>query len=141
MKTTHIVSSILAVAIALAAAACSKSNSADGGKVIKSAKSSDMTATLSNSTGELKSGDNELMITFTDAEGKSVDVGAASLNFHMAAMGSMAEMNDRATLTTTEKPGKYRAKVNVEMRGTWEAQIAWQGAHGTGKATMNVQAK
>lgn len=141
MKTTHIVSSILAVAIALAAAACSKSNSADGGKVIKSAKSSDMTATLSNSTGELKSGDNELMLTFTDAEGKSVDVGAASLNFHMAAMGAMAEMNNKATLTTTETPGKYRAQVNIEMKGTWEAQVRYQGTHGTGQTSMTVQAK
>lgn len=141
MKTTRIVSSILAVAIALAAVACSKPGSADGGKVIKSAKSSDMTITLSNSTGELKSGDNELMVTFTDAEGKPVDVGAASLNIHMAAMGAMAEMNNKATLTTTETPGKYRAQVNIEMAGTWEAQVKYQGAHGTGQTSMAVQAK
>jgi len=27
------------------------------------------------------------------------------------------------------------------MAGTWEAQVKYQGAHGTGQATMNVQAK
>ena len=100
-----------------------------------------MTITLSNATGELKNGENELMVTFTDASGKPVDVGASSLNFHMAAMGSMAEMNDRATLTTTEMPGKYRAHVNIEMAGTWEAQVKYQGAHGTGQVSMSVQAK
>ncbi|MDQ3011553.1 MAG: FixH family protein [Acidobacteriota bacterium] len=132
---------LFAITLALIAAACSKSGSADGGKIIKSAKSSDMTVTLSNSTGELKNGDNELMVTFTDAAGKPVDVGAASLNIHMAAMGTMAEMNNKATLTTTETPGKYHARVNIEMKGTWEAQVKYQGAHGTGQTSMTVQAK
>ncbi len=141
MKTIRIASSILFVALALIAAACSKSGSSGEQKIIKSAKSSDMTVTLSSSTGELKNGDNELMVTFTDAEGKPVDVGAASLNIHMAAMGAMAEMNNKATLTTTETPGKYRALVNIEMKGTWEAQVKYQGAHGTGQTSMTVQAK
>ena len=121
--------------------ACKGSVGSGGEQTIQSTKSGEMTATLASAGGQLKNGENELMVSFTNAAGQPVDVGAASLNFHMAAMGSMAEMNDRATLTTTETPGKYRAKVNVEMRGTWEAQIAWQGAHGTGKVTMNVQAK
>jgi hypothetical protein len=141
MKTTRIVSSFLAVAFALAATACSSPGSADGGKVIKSVKSSDMTITLSNSTGELKKGDNDLMVTFADDSGKPVDVGAASLNIHMAAMGAMAEMNNKATLTTTETPGRFRAQVNIEMSGTWEAQIKYQGAHGSGQASMSVQAR
>lgn len=141
MKAKSLALSFLAITLALVAASCSKSGSADGGKIIKSAKSSDMTVTLSNSTGELKNGDNELMVTFTDAEGKPVDVGAASLNIHMAAMGAMAEMNNKATLTTTETPGKYHAKVNIEMKGTWEAQVKYQGAHGTGQTSMTVQAK
>ncbi|HEV2666889.1 MAG TPA: FixH family protein [Blastocatellia bacterium] len=110
-------------------------------KVIKSVKSGELTITLSSSTGELKNGENDLMITFFDGAGKSVDVGAASLNFHMAAMGSMAEMNDRATLTTTEIPGKYRAHVNIEMAGSWEAQIKYQGPHGSGRESMTVRAK
>jgi len=81
------------------------------------------------------------MITFTDASGRPVDVGAASLNIHMAAMGTMAEMNDKARLTTTDTPGKYRAQVNIEMAGTWEAQVKYQDAHGSGQVSMSVQAK
>jgi hypothetical protein len=121
-------------------AACRRAIS-QGENVIKSTKSGELTITLSNATGELKKGENDLMITFTDASGRPVDVGAASLNIHMAAMGTMAEMNDKAKLTTTDTPGKYRAQVNIEMAGTWEAQVKYQGAHGSGQVSMSVQAK
>ncbi|HSB10259.1 MAG TPA: FixH family protein [Blastocatellia bacterium] len=140
MRTNTLVVSILIAVIALVSAACGGAKSG-GEKVIKSAKAGDMTVTLASSTGQLKSGDNELMLEFTDASGATVDVGAASLKFRMAAMGSMAEMNDAATLTTTDTPGKYRAQVNIEVAGTWEAMIAYQGPHGTGQATMSVNAK
>jgi len=136
-----IVVALLFLAAGSLAAACRGARPAGSDKVVKSAKSGDMTITLSNTRGELKSGENELLLTFTDASGKTVDVGAASLNIHMAAMGSMAEMNDKATLTTTNTPGKYRARVNIEMAGTWEAQVKYQGAHGSGRVSMSVQAK
>ena len=121
-------------------AACRHADSS-GEKIIKSTKSGELTITLSNATGELKKGENDLMITFTDASSRPADVGAASLNIHMAAMGTMAEMNDKARLTTTDTPGKYRAQVNIEMAGTWEAQVKYQGAHGSGRVSMSVQAK
>jgi predicted small lipoprotein YifL len=129
----------------LVLAACGRpgpsNNPSSNEKVIKSAKAGDMTVTLASSTGDLKNGDNELMLEFTDASGKTVDVGAASLKFRMVAMGSMAEMNDGATLVTTNTPGKYRAQVSLETPGTWEAMVAYQGPHGTGQATMSVNAK
>jgi len=46
----------------------------------------------------------------------------------------MAEMNDKATLTTTETPGKYHAKVDIEMGYTWEAVIVYEGSQGKGQA-------
>jgi YtkA-like len=141
MKTKTVVVTLVFFTTLLFVAACRDASSSGGDKVIKSTKSGDMTIILSSATGELKNGENELMIAFTDASGKPVDAGAASLNFHMAAMGSMAEMNDRATLTTTETPGKYRARVNIEMAGTWEAQVKYQGGHGRGQVSMSVQAK
>ena len=140
-KTGSVGVTLLLLAATLLTAACKGGGTAGGEQTIKSAKSGDMTVALSSASGQLNHGENEVLVTFTDATGQPVEVGAASLNFHMAAMSSMAEMNDRATLTTTATPGKYRAQVNVESGGTWEAQIAWQGAHGTGKVTMNVQAK
>jgi hypothetical protein len=89
----------------------------------------------------LKSGQQEVMLAFTDSSGKPVDVGAVSLNFHMPAMGSMVAMNDAVTLTTTATPGVYNGKVNVSMAGEWQGQLAFEGSAGTGKATFSVTAR
>ena len=140
MKAKLIVAGAILSIAASFVASCRGANSSSE-EVINSVKSGELTITLSSSTGELKNGENDLMITFFDGSAKPVDVGAASLNFHMAAMGSMAEMNDRATLTTTEIPGKYRAQVNIEMAGSWEAQVKYQGQHGSGLESMTVRAK
>jgi YtkA-like len=112
-----------------------------GERVIASGKSGDVSITISSPKGQLTRGNNELILTFSDASGKGVDVGAASLNFNMSAMGSMAEMNNRATLTTTETVGKYRAVVDLEMAGTWQAHVKYDGPAGSGQASMTVQPK
>jgi len=133
---------ILALVAGVITVACdrgSKSSASD--KTIKSANTAGLTITLASDTGEVKSGDNDLILSFADESGKTVDVGAASLKFHMPAMGLMAEMNDVATLTTTDIPGRYRARVHVEMPGTFEAQVNYQGPKGTGQVSMNVTAK
>ena len=140
MKTRTVFGAIAVAAAALAAAACLSGDSS-GEKVIRSTKTADLTITLASTTGQLKSGDNELILSFADSSGKLVDVGAASLTFHMPPMAAMAEMNDEAALTTTETPGKYRARVKIEVGGSWEARISYQGPHGTGHATMSVNAK
>jgi hypothetical protein len=121
-------------------AACGRSGSS-GEKTIKSTKSGDTTITISSASGEIKEGENELTLSFADASGKAVDVRAASLKFHMPAMGSMAEMNDVATLTTTDTPGKFHARVDVEVAGSWEAMISFQGPRGTEQVTMSVNVK
>src|SRR5262249_60828754 len=121
MKAKLIVAGVILSIAASFVAACRGANPSNE-KEIKSVKSGELTITLSSPTGELKNGENDLMITFFDGAGKPVDVGAASLNFHMAAMGSMAEMNDKATLTATGAPGKNLAHRNIEIAGFWEAQ-------------------
>ena len=142
MKTTFLFS-ILLTAVLLIAAACGgpKSGSEGGtvtGKTIKTVTVGNLTATLSNDTGVLKHGNQELMLSFTDSSGKRVDVGAVSLNFHMPQMGSMAQMNDGVTFTTTNTPGVYRGKVNIEVAGEWQAQLAYEGPAGKGKTTFNI---
>jgi hypothetical protein len=59
----------------------------------------------------------------------------------MPAMGSMAAMNDAATLTTTSEPGVYHARVKLEMVGEWQAQLAYEGTRGAGKGTFPVTAQ
>src|SRR5215470_14777647 len=133
-KTTLAI--ILAIVAGIMTAACGSAGSQAKDKTIKSATSGGLTISLASDTGGIKSGDNDLILLFADESGKPVDVGAASLKFHMPAMGSMAEMTDAATLTTTDTPGRYRARVNVEVAGTWEAMVSYQGAKGTGQVTM-----
>ncbi|MFL6282974.1 MAG: FixH family protein [Pyrinomonadaceae bacterium] len=129
----------LIVAALASVAACGSGGG--GSKEIKSGRAGELTVTLANNEGVLRHGDAELTVTFKDASGKAMDVGSASLNFHMPAMGSMAAMNDAATLTTTSEPGVYRAKVRLEMAGEWQAQLAYEGPHGAGKGTFPVTAR
>ena len=134
----------LVLALVMVAACGSKTGSnvsIPSGKTIKSVTVGNLTATLSNSTGQLKPGNQEVMLTFTDSSGKPVDVGAVSLNFHMAQMGTMAEMNDTTAFMTTGTPGAYRGKVNLEVAGEWQGQLAYEGPAGSGKTTFTVTAQ
>lgn len=115
------------------------------GKVIASGPiGNNLMVTLSNDTGKLKNGEQEIMLAFTDMSGKAVDVGmvkAAALNFAMPAMGSMGAMNDAASFTTTSIPGVYKGKVKIEMPGEWQAQISYEGDKGNGKTSFAVTAQ
>lgn len=130
------------VVLAVACGGAGSSSSGTAGKVIKSGPAgNNMTVSISSADGVLRDGDQNITLTFTDAAGKPVDVGAASLNFHMPAMGTMPVMNDAATLTTTATPGVYNGKVKLQMAGEWQAQITYDGAAGKGKANLAVTAQ
>ena len=116
--------------------------STDAGKVIKTAPAgNNLTVALATSDGVLKHGNSEFTLTFSDAAGQPVDVGAVALTFHMPQMGTMAEMNDMATFTTTETPGVYRGKANIEVAGEWQVRITYDGPKGRGQATFPVTAQ
>lgn len=135
--------SIFAI-FAVFAAACSSGGGtgANAGKTIKSGPAgNNLTATLSNADGVLRKGKQDFTLTFTDASGKTVDVGAVALNFFMPAMGSMAAMNNPATFTTTSTPGVYQGKTDLEMSGEWQAQITYEGPAGNGKANLPITAQ
>lgn len=145
MKKSLIAISLLLAVVVLIAAACGSKpgNDADvqTGKVIKAVSVGNLTATLSNESGVLKKGNQELTLSFTDSAGKPVDVGAVSLSFHMPQMGSMAAMTDSVTFTTTNTPGVYRGKVDIEVGGEWQGQLAYEGSAGKGKTTFSVTAQ
>jgi hypothetical protein len=137
VEVKRMFAAIGALGLLVALAACG----AAGDKEIKSGKVGQLTVTLANSDGVLRHGEQELNVTFRDASGKTLDVGSASLNFYMPAMGAMAPMNDAATLITTQTPGVYRAKVNLPMQGDWQAQVTYEGPAGTGKGAFPVTAQ
>ena len=129
-----------ALALLVTAAACGASGGA-GDKEIKSGKVGALTVALASPDGVLRQGDQELTVTFKDASGLGVEVGSASINFYLPAMGTMPVMNDAAALTTTSTPGVYRAKVKIEMPGEWQAQVAYEGPAGAGKGSFPVTAQ
>jgi nitrogen fixation protein FixH len=139
MKKLVFVLSLIAFALLIAACA---SKTAETGKVIKTAPAANnLTVALATNDGVLKHGNTEFMLTFSDTSGKPVDVGAVALTFHMPQMGTMAEMNDTATFTTTETPGVYRGKANIEVAGEWQVRITYDGPKGRGQATFPVTAR
>ena len=138
MKKLLFVSSV--IALALFVAACGFKN--DAGKAIKTAAAgNNLTVELATSDGALKHGNSEFMLTFNDASGKPVDVGAVALTFHMPQMGTMAEMNNAAAFTTTNTPGVYRGKANIEVAGEWQVRITYDGPKGRGQANFAVIAQ
>lgn len=141
MKQTIILVTVFALFVVAAACGTKNGSSTPTGKLIATVTVNNLTATVSNSTGQLKQGDQEVTLAFADSSGKPVDVGAVSLNFHMPAMGSMAAMNDAVTFTTTGTPGVYNGKVNISMAGEWQGQLAYEGPAGKGKTTFSVTAR
>jgi YtkA-like len=137
MKTPLMLPS--AIALALLITACGSKEGTTAGRVIKSAPAgNNLTVSLSTGDGVLKRGNTEFTLSFTDTAGKTVDVGAVALIFHMPQMGTMAEMNDAATLTTTETPGVYRGTAKVQMGGEWQVRITYEGQQGRGQASFPV---
>lgn len=134
---------VLSIAVLAAFAfACGAGSSTSATKPIKSGPAgNNLTVTISNPDGVLRKGNQNFTVTFADASGKPVDVGAVSLNFFMPAMGSMSAMNAPTTFTTTGTPGVYSGKADIEMTGEWQAQIAYEGPVGKGKATLPITAQ
>jgi YtkA-like len=145
MKKSVLAIAFVSIVALIIAVACSSNTASNigipSGKTIKSVTVGNLAATLSNSSGQLKPGDQEIMLVFTDPSGKPVDVSAMSLNFHMDQMGAMAAMNDSVTFTTTSTPGVCRGKVHIEVAGEWQGQLAYEGPAGSGKTTFTVTAQ
>lgn len=129
------------VVLTVFALACGSNDVADS-KVIKSASAgNNLTVSLATSDGVLKKGDTGFTLTFKDPSGKPVDVGAVALTFHMPQMGTMAEMNAASIFTTTETPGVYRGRANIEMTGEWQVKITYEGPAGRGQASFPITAQ
>lgn len=142
MKKTFLIIGSVTLLAMLVLAACSSSNNATPGKTIAGGPAgNNLTATIANPEGALRKGSQEFTLTFTDASGKPVDVGAVAFNNHMPAMGSMGAMNSAATLKTTGTPGVYSGKVEIEMAGEWQAQITYEGPAGKGSFSLPMVAK
>ena len=141
MKVSIVPAILLTCGLLTAFSSCAQKKINVGQAIKSGAAGNSLTVQITSRDGVLRDGANDLYLIFEDADGNSVDVEAASLNFNMPAMGTMPEMNDAAVLTTTQQPGVYAAKVKLQMAGEWLAQIAYEGAAGKGKVVLPMTAQ
>jgi hypothetical protein len=99
----------------------------------------DLTVKLSSSNGQLKNGDNDVLIEFRDSGGQPVDVGNVNFTIDMNMPGM--QMHEGATVQRTGTAGQYRAKIKVGMAGDWNAKISFQSPRGQGQQSFSVIVK
>ncbi len=109
------------------------------GKPFTTQTVNDLTVTFSSPGGQLKSGDNDVLIEFRDSGGQPVDVGNIKFDLNMNMPGM--QMNEGANIQSAGAPGRYRAKIKVGMAGDWTARISYEGPHGNGQTTFNLNSK
>ena len=92
-----------------------------------------------NLIGELRNGQNEILVEFRNANGQLVDVGTVKFQLDMNMPGMV--MHSGSTIEPTGTPGQYRAKVEPGMPADWTASLAYEGPRGSGKVSFSVSVK
>src|SRR5881398_130836 len=99
----------------------------------------DLTITFSSPGGQLKNGDNDVLIEFRDSSGSLIDVGNVKFELNMDMTGM--QMHEGANIQPTGAPGRYRAKIKVGMAGDWAGKLSYDGHRGRGETTVTLSAK
>jgi copper/silver efflux system protein len=98
----------------------------------------DLTVTLSSSGGQLKAGDNDVLIEFRDSSGNLVDVGNVKFELNMNMTGM--QMHEGANIQPAGAAGRYRAKIKAGMAGDWAGELSYDGPRGRGETTITLSA-
>jgi Cu(I)/Ag(I) efflux system membrane protein CusA/SilA len=109
------------------------------GKPFATQTVNDLTVTLSSPGGQLRNGDNDVLIEFRDSSGSLVDVGNVKFELNMNMTGM--QMHEGATIQLTDTPGRYRGKIKVGMAGDWAGKLSYDGPRGRGETTVILSAK
>jgi len=98
-----------------------------------------LTVKLMAPAGQLRQGDNNILIEFRDSGGQLVDVGNVNFTIDMNMPGM--QMHEGATVQRTGTAGQYRAKIKVGMAGDWTAKLSYEGPRGSGQTSFNLNTK
>src|SRR5213076_221311 len=99
----------------------------------------DLTANFIAREGALRQGNNEVLVEFRDRNGQLVDVGNVKFDMDMNMPGM--QMHSGGTVERTNTPGRYRAKIKIDMSGDWNAKIAFDGPRGHGEMSFSISAR
>jgi Cu(I)/Ag(I) efflux system membrane protein CusA/SilA len=89
--------------------------------------------------GDLRNGQGEVLVRFTDSNGQPKDVGEVKTDLAMNMPGMV--MNSGGDVTKTATPGVYRAKLQPQMGGDWVVKLSWRGPAGEGQVEIPVNVK
>jgi YtkA-like len=98
----------------------------------------DLTVKLMAPAGQLRKGDNDVLIEFRDSGGQLVDVGNVNFTIDMNMPGLVMHGGGLAQETGTT--GQYRVKVKADMVGDWNAKISFDGPRGKGETNFSLSA-
>jgi hypothetical protein len=96
----------------------------------------DLTVKLMAPEGQLRKGDNNVLIEFRDSDGELVDVGDVNFKIDMNMPGMVMRGGGPAQKTGTA--GQYRTNVKADMSGDWNAKISFKGRRGEGQTNFAV---
>jgi hypothetical protein len=106
------------------------------GAVLQTVRSGDLVITLSNPSGQLRTGGNSFRIEFRSTQTHAlVDVGTVRLDAAMA-MPGMA-MTGTVSVIPAAQPGVYEASGDFGMSGSWQMTLEWNGPAGRGSAAFD----
>jgi hypothetical protein len=126
---------LIAGALTLGVVGCSRASG--DVKVVQTQKVNDMVITLLSSSGDLTQGKNEFVVEFRSASTQQpVDVGRVAIASTMS-MPGMAPMSAGVELTPIGEPGRYRARADFAMSGSWRFTLQWDGPAGRGSASFH----
>ena len=89
-----------------------------------------------------RAGGNQLQLALTGLAGQSYTFQVSSNLFTWTPLFTgVAAPNGTLNFTTTNAPGVYRGKVDIEVGGEWQGELAYEGPAGKGKTTFSVKAQ
>ena len=104
----------------------------DGGSQIET-RAGDLTIRAALDPDPPRQKGNRLELELLDAERRPVEGAEIEVEASMAGMGAAPEMRSRAAVETMGE-GRYRARFDVAMGGTWQLDVRVKSAQGAGAA-------
>jgi Cu(I)/Ag(I) efflux system membrane protein CusA/SilA len=99
-----------------------------------------LTINFYDSEGGLRLAENEIVIEFRDTStNEPIDVGTVKFDLDMDMPGMV--MHSGSTIEPAGAAGRYRAKIKPDMAGDWTAQLHYDGPHGSGQFSFDVNVK
>ena len=126
----------VAALIGLLAIACRQARDAAPLTELQKVTAGDLGVALLSEDDGLTRGKDSFVLEFrSQADGQLRDVGTVRTNATMP-MAGMPPMFGTLDPRASDTPGRYLVNSELNMAGTWQIHVEWQGPAGTGSTTL-----